>query len=162
MMFTVANKYTHYNFNNLAYFRFDNRIEIVRISDNKVVDTYGKATNNSPSASNPDPAYGWVTPSGYFKRKDNRYANTEFHESDWIICPSCLDKLVNSTSVNPYPVDSLVIPATTLYHGINDDTLRINGIPRSFDRYGYRARGRRSTMLVMTASSQSLQKLLCH
>ena len=66
--------------------------------------------------------YGWVTPSGYFKRKDNRYANTEFYESDWVICPYCLD-WTNAASTKPYPVDSLVLPATSLYTGVNDDTL---------------------------------------
>ena len=52
--------------------------------------------------------------------------------------PKLLDKLVNSTSVNPYPVDSLVLPATT--STLELMTIRwINGIP-SFDRYQYRAK----------------------
>ena len=101
----------HFNWSNYHHYRFDNRIEIIRNSDNTVVDTYGKDTN----VSGDDPAYGWVTPSGYFKRKDNRYANTEFYESDWVICPQALD-WTNATSTKPYPVDSLVLPATSSIH----------------------------------------------
>ncbi|GIR72785.1 MAG: hypothetical protein CM15mP75_2970 [Flammeovirgaceae bacterium] len=52
----------------------------------------------------------------------------------------CLDGNTNATSSTPYHLDSLVLPATSLYTGINDDTLKINGIPRSFDRYQYRVK----------------------
>ena len=34
----------------------------------------------------------------------------------------------------------MVLPATSLYTGVNDDTLRINAIPRNFDRYQFRAK----------------------
>ena len=131
-------KYHHINWNNLHRFYFDNRFEIVKISDGSVVDTYGKDLEDTRGYGYDD-ALPWAIPYGYFKRKDNRYATSEYNANDWEICRSCLDSLTNDKSSKPYPLKSVVLPDTSLYTGINDDTLKINAVPRNFDRYQYQA-----------------------
>ncbi|MDA9693181.1 hypothetical protein N9U43_00905, partial [Cytophagia bacterium] len=121
---------------NIDYYKGDNRYEIIRNSDNAVVDRFGEKTTTSTA----DPDYPWAGSYSSFKRKDNTYGTSEFNVNDWVICMGCLDGNTNATSSTPYHLDSLVLPATSLYTGINDDTLKINGIPRSFDRYQYRVK----------------------
>mgnify|MGYP007000420621 len=72
----------------------------------------------------------WVTPNGYFKRKDNRYGTNEFNISDWTLCSGCLDNIKNADASTPYPIEKVVLPSTALYSGVNDDTLKINAVPR--------------------------------
>ena len=120
---------------NISNYYFDHRIEIRRISDDAIVDVYGEDTNENGT----DEAHPWVTPEGFFKRKDNRYATNEFNLNDWTLCSGCLDKTTNAKSSTPYPYKQVVLPATSVYTGHDDDTLKINAAPRNFDRYQYRA-----------------------
>ena len=128
--------FRYYRWSNLDAYHQDYRIEIRRDSDGLVVDSYGVDTNPGGV----DTAYPWVTPNGYFKRKDNRYGTSEFNISDWILCSSCLDNVKNADASTPYPIEKVVLPSTAVYSGVNDDTLKINAVPRNFDRYQYRVK----------------------
>jgi len=128
--------YKYARWSNISNFYFDQRIEIRRQSDDAIVDVYGEETNLNGN----DEAYPWVSPEGFFKRKDNRYATNEFKLNDWTLCSGCLDKNINANSSTPYPYKQVVLPATSVYTGHDDDTLKIHAAPRNFDRYQYRAR----------------------
>ena len=130
--------YKYARWSNISNYYFDHRIEIRRISDDAIVDVYGEDTNENGT----DEAHPWVTPEGFFKRKDNRYATNEFNLNDWTLCSGCLDKTTNAKSSTPYPYKQVVLPATSVYTGHDDDTLKINAAPRNFDRYQYRAKVR--------------------
>ena len=75
-----SGNYRRQRWSNIDNFTFDNRFELVKVSDNTVVDRYGEDTNSSGV----DEAYPWVTPYGFFKRKDSIYASSEFNETDWL------------------------------------------------------------------------------
>ena len=131
-----SGNYRQQRWSNIDDFSYDNRFELVKVSDNTVVDRYGEDTNVSGT----DDPYPWVTPYGFFKRKDSIYASSEFNETDWIICNGCLDASTNDASSTPYTLGNLKLPSTAVYSGYDDDTLVIHAAPRNFDRYQYRAK----------------------
>ena len=133
---SINGTYRAQRFREIDYYTFDNKIELIKISDNTIVDTYGEDTNVNGT----DDPYPWATPYGFFKRKDSIFASNEFNETDWIICNGCLDASTNATSSTPYTLGNLKLPSTAVYSGYDDDTLVIHAAPRNFDRYQYRAK----------------------
>ena len=59
--------------------------------------------------------------------------------NDWNICYGCLDNLLNSEASTPYSINNVVLPSSALYSGYEDDTLKINAAPSSYNGYQYRA-----------------------
>ena len=141
--------------NRLDNYRFDNRIELVKTSGN-VVDTYGEDTDLNSSEDDP---YPWVTPYGFFKRKDSIFASSEFNESDWVICNGCLDATTNATSSKPYTFMNFKLPSTAVYSGLDDDTLVINAAPSNFDSYQYRAIVKTANRVCDAGDTTSVAKL---
>ena len=67
---------------NIDYYRGDNRYEIIRNSDNAVVDRFGDTSTGVSD-------YPWAGSYSSFKRKDNTYGTSEFNVNDWVICMGC-------------------------------------------------------------------------
>ncbi len=96
-----------------------------------VVDRFGKKLVNAPP---------WFTPQGFFKRKDNFYADSTFRLTDWDICAECMeDKQNASNDAETYDFGNHKLPNTSIYSGIYDDTLVIHSIRPYMDRYQFRA-----------------------
>ena len=105
--------------------------------DGVVVDRFGRTTS--------DGAPPWVAHQGFFKRKDNFYADSTFRFSDWDVCSDCLKETnsnnwpINSLNAVPYDYGNVKLPNPSIYSGINDDTLVIHSTRPYMDRYQYRA-----------------------
>ena len=72
---SINGTYRAQRFREIDYYTFDNKIELIKNSDNTIVDTYGEDTNPNGT----DEAYPWSTPHGFFKRKDNIFALSLIH-----------------------------------------------------------------------------------
>ena len=127
----------HYPWSTVGYLRGEFIVEI-KTNDTKelVVDRFGSVSS--------DGAPPWFVNKGFFKRKDNLYADSTFRSTDWIICPDCLTEPKNNDNTTPYDWGNVVLPDTTIYTGLKDDTLVIHSARPYMDRYQYRAKIRSS------------------
>ena len=122
----------YYRWSKLGDVRGEFILEIKTVDTEVVVDAFGKGGMGG--------ATPWILPKGFFKRKDNRYADPTFRIDDWTICPDCLDSNKNSENSTPYDWGNVKLPDTAIYSGLSNDTLTINAARTYMDRYQFRAK----------------------
>ena len=122
----------YYRWSKLGVVRGEFILEIKTVDTEVVVDAFGKGDMGG--------ATPWFLPKGFFKRKDNRYADPTFRMDDWIICPDCLRSNKNSENSTPYDWGNVKLPDTAIYSGLSNDTLTVNAARTYMDRYQFRAK----------------------
>ena len=127
----------YYQWNRVGDSRGEFILEIkTNDTEELVVDRFGSVSS--------DGAPPWFVNQGFFKRKDNVYADSTFRSTDWTICSDCLLEPKNNDNTTPYDWGSVVLPDTSIYTGLKDDTLVVHSARPYMDRYQYKAKVRSS------------------
>ena len=104
--------------------------------DGDVIDSYGEVGTDGSGTP-------WSFNLGWFHRNDNNYTSVGFDKSQWVVHENIYTTSgyngKNHTSSPSYPVANFDPTTNNLYSGLTNDTLTINYVQLSMDRYKYRA-----------------------